>query len=201
VGEEFSVLLKTEKDGICFNLDAPDFISAVGELKCEKAGLNVLKLVCNKAQNCVEFALDSTLGRVECNISRSVERGDDGVITGTGDMVYINQNKIVEAIMIDNIISNDCQRHTKKTIKTTTPAGDPFKYVEHSSEFWAYRLVQLVSKLPASYKYDFLKKYKISEEKLDTVLEYVDNVNNQRLYRNLSKLLTELRHTYAAYTL
>ena len=114
---------------------------------------------------------------------------------------YINQNKIVEAIMIDNIISNDCQRHTKKTIKTTTAAGDPFKYVEHSSEFWSYRLVQLVSKLPESYKYEFMRKYKISEDKLDTVLEYVDNVNNQRLYRNLDKLLTELRHTYAAYAL
>ena len=114
---------------------------------------------------------------------------------------YINQNRIVEAIMIDNIISNDCQRHTKKTIKTTTPDGDPFKYVEHSSEFWSYRLVQLVSKLPESYKYDFLKKYKISEDKLDTVLDYVDGVNNQRLYRSLSKLLTELRQTYAAFAL
>ena len=114
---------------------------------------------------------------------------------------YINQNKIVEAIMIDNIISNDCQRHTKKTIKTTTPAGDPFKYVEHSSEFWSYRLVQLVSKLPESYKYEFMRKYKISEDKLDNVLEYVDSVNNQRLYRNLDRLLTELRKTYAAYAL
>ncbi len=107
VGEEFPVLLKTEKDGICFNLDAPDFINACDELKCEKAGLNVLKLVCQKAQNGVKFALESESGRIECNISRSVERGDDGVITGTGDMVYINQNKIDFENYISWYLSND----------------------------------------------------------------------------------------------
>lgn len=93
VGEEFPVLLKTERDGLAFTLDAPYSISVSGELKCEKAGLNVLRFICNKPQNDLSFCLESDCGRVECNIARVVERSDDGVITGTGDMVYINQNK------------------------------------------------------------------------------------------------------------
>lgn len=106
---------------------------------------------------------------------------------------YINRNKIIEAIMIDNIAFNDVQRYTKKTVKTDTG-----KYTEVSSEFWSYRLIQILSKLPESYKQEFMSKYKISEEKLDSVLAYVDKSNNQRLYKILSRTLDDLRVTYAA---
>lgn len=110
---------------------------------------------------------------------------------------YINRNKIIEAILIDNIAFNDVQRHFKKTIKTKNADGEDVKYVEHSSEFWPYRLIQIVSKLPASYKTYFLKRYNISEEKLSAVLEVVDRANNQKLYRYLDKTLAELRAVYA----
>jgi Zn-dependent peptidase ImmA (M78 family) len=106
---------------------------------------------------------------------------------------YINRNKIVEAILIDNIAFNDVQRYHKKTIKTDTG-----KYTDVSSEFWPYRLVQIVSKLPETYKREFLAKYKISEEKLDSVLAYVDKTNNQRIYKLLDRTLAELRTSYAA---
>ena len=111
---------------------------------------------------------------------------------------YINRNKIVEAILLDNIAFNDVQRHYKKTIKTTSATGAPVRYVEHSSEFWPYRLVQIVSKLPETYKDEFMTKYKISEEKLDAVLDVVDRANNQKLYKFLRSTLTELRAAYNA---
>jgi hypothetical protein len=106
---------------------------------------------------------------------------------------YINHNKIIEAILIDNIAFNDVQRYYKKTIKTGSS-----KYTEYSSEFWPYRLVQIVSKLSGEYKSEFLAKYKISEEKLDAVLDVVDRANNQKIYRLLDKCLKELRASYAA---
>ena len=106
---------------------------------------------------------------------------------------YINRDKIIEAIMIDNIAFNDVQRYYKETVKTESG-----KYTEISSEFWPYRLVQIVSKLPEDYKWDFLSKYRISEEKLDAVLSYVDKVNNQRLYKLLDRTLADLRVSYAA---
>jgi hypothetical protein len=54
-----------------------------------------------------------------------------------------------------------------------------------------------VSKLPATYKNDFLDRYNISEEKLTAVLEVVDKSNNQKLYRYLDKTLAELRTSYS----
>ena len=106
---------------------------------------------------------------------------------------YVNRNKIIEAILIDNIAFNDVQRYFKRTVKT-----DSAKYTEYSSEFWPYRLVQIVSKLPETYKWEFLSKYKISEEKLDAVLDVVDRANNQKLYKLLRCTLDDLRASYAA---
>ena len=110
---------------------------------------------------------------------------------------YINRNKIIEAILLDNIAFNDVQKHFKKTIKTQTSEGEPVKYVEYSSEFWSYRLIQIVSKLPNTYKNYFMNRYDISEEKLTAILEIIDKANNQKLYRYLDKMLTELRTSYA----
>ena len=109
---------------------------------------------------------------------------------------YIDRNKIIEAILIDNIAFNDVERHFKKTIKTVNASGEEVKYVEHSSEFWPYRLIQIVSKLPDSYKSYFMDRYKISEEKLNAILEIIDKANNQKLYRYLDKTLAELRVSY-----
>ena len=110
---------------------------------------------------------------------------------------YINRDKLIEAILLDNIAFNDVQKHFKKTIKATNADGEEIKYVEHSSEFWPYRLVQIVSKLPATYKNYFMTRYTITEEKLTTVLEVIDRANNQKLYRYLDKTLTELRASFA----
>lgn len=109
---------------------------------------------------------------------------------------YINRNKIVEAIIIDSIAFNDVQKHSKKTIKTKNFAGEDIKYVEHSSEFWPYKLVQIVSKLSDEYKKSFMARYNISEEKLTTVLSALTNVNNQKIYKYVSATLKDLRASY-----
>jgi hypothetical protein len=108
---------------------------------------------------------------------------------------YINRNKIIEAILLDNIAFNNVQRYFKKTIKTDNAQGEEIKYTEHSSEFWPYRLVQIVSKLPDSYKEYFMTRYNISEEKLSAILEIIDKANNQKLYRYLRSCLKELKVT------
>jgi hypothetical protein len=105
---------------------------------------------------------------------------------------YINRDKIIEAIMIDNIAFNDVQRYFKQTIKTESG-----KYTEISSEFWPFKLVKIINELSAEYKDTFMEKYKISEEKLDSVLAYLDKVNNQRIYRLLERTLSDLRASYA----
>ena len=110
---------------------------------------------------------------------------------------YINRNKIIEAILIDTIAFNDVQKHHKKVIKTTNAEGEAIRYTEHSSEFWSYRLVQIVSKLPATYKSYFMERYRISEKKLSAVLEAIDRANNQKLYKYLKSCLADLRVSYS----
>jgi hypothetical protein len=110
---------------------------------------------------------------------------------------YINRNKLIEAVLLDNIAFNDVQRYTKKTIKKETSDGNTYRYTECSSEFWPYKLIQIVGKLPDTYKTDFLKKYTITEEKLTAVLKVIDKANNQKLYKYLYATLDELRIKYA----
>lgn len=109
---------------------------------------------------------------------------------------YINRNKVIEAILIDTIAFNDVQKHFKRVVKTQNAEGEPVRYTEHSSEFWPYKLVQIVSKLPATYKKTFMERYNISEEKLSAVLTAIDKANNQKLYRYLKDCLAELRVSY-----
>ena len=122
------------------------------------------------------------------------DHSNDDVVTLVQS--YINRNKIIEAILIDSIAFNDVQRHFKKTIKTVSASGDTIRYVEHSSEFWPFKLVKIVSKLPDSYKSYFMARYTISEEKLTSILNIIDRANNQKLYRYLDKTLAELRTSF-----
>jgi hypothetical protein len=109
---------------------------------------------------------------------------------------YINNNKIIEAILIDTIAFNDMQRYSKRVVKTTNAAGEPFKYTEYSSEFWQYKVIQTLNKLPATYKSNFMKRYTISEDKLTAVLNIIAKGPNVKLYKYLRNCLSELKESY-----
>jgi hypothetical protein len=138
---------------------------------------------------------EKTLGDILEDDSVDYAAGADAVITLV--QTYINRNKIIEAILIDNIAFNDVQKHSKKVIKTTNTEGEAIRYTEHSSEFWAYKLVQIVSKLPEAYKKTFMERYNISEEKLTATLDVIDHSNNQKIYRWLDHCLADLKVSYA----
>ena len=138
---------------------------------------------------------EMTLGDTLVSDERVDDHSTDSVITLVQS--YINRNKIIEAILIDNIAFNDVQKYFKKVIKTTDSEGETYKYTEHSSEFWPFKLVKIVSKLPATYKKSFMKRYNISEEKLTAVLGVIDKAPNQKIYKYLRAAIDELRVTYA----
>lgn len=150
--------------------------------------------------NCcsMDTPLGDDSGKTIADVLENEEHFDDHSSETAISLVqsYINNNKIIEAILIDNIAFNDVQKHFKKTVKTTTPDGDTMRYVEHSSEFWPYKLIQIISKLPDSYKSYFMSRYAISEEKLDSILGVIGKSTNQKLYRYLDHTLEELRVSY-----
>ena len=109
---------------------------------------------------------------------------------------YVDCNKIIEAVLLDNIAFNDVQKHYKKTIKTKNSSGEDYKYVEHSSEFWRYKLVKIITGLSAEYKASFARRYNISDSKLTACLETLHKMNNQKIYKSIDRTLNELRTTY-----
>lgn len=184
------------------NLNAQQCINqCINTIKLQK--YYNLRLDKNKTVNyCV--SLDTPIFGDEDNektLGDTIESDESIDDSSTGDAVmliqsYINSNKIIEAILLDNIAFNDVQKHFKKTIKTKNADGETYRYTDHSSEFWPYKLIQIVSKLPATYKDYFLTRYHISEKKLTTVLDIINKANNQKLYRYLRSTLEELRASY-----
>lgn len=110
--------------------------------------------------------------------------------------MYINKKKLVEAIILDTIAFNDTQKTTKKTIKGVDAEGNTYKYTQHSSEFWPFRCVQILSNLPENYAEYFHKNYSVPTVELEAALNAIRTANNQKLYRFLSKTLTTARDIY-----
>jgi hypothetical protein len=82
-------------------------------------------------------------------------------------------------------------------VKTTDENGEVYRYTEHSSEFWPYRLVQILSNLPANYDKYFAKKYHIHPAKLSAAIETVNKSTNQKIYRFVDKTLADVRTALA----
>jgi hypothetical protein len=110
---------------------------------------------------------------------------------------YLNQNKIIEAIILDTIAFKDTFKHNKKVIIEINDEGEEEKRVEHSTEFWPYKLVQFVSKLPEDYDKYFLHKYKVAVNKLNVALETIRKANNQKIYKMLDATLADARAALA----
>lgn len=83
VGAPFFVAYEG-KAGEKIAFSSEDVIPAA-DLVLKRDGLNALAFVAPTAKNNLTF----TLNGETCTVSRCVVHGDDGVITGTGDMIYI----------------------------------------------------------------------------------------------------------------
>ena len=87
VGQPFFVCVEGQKGDVVAL--SSDTVVAIGDLILQQDGLNALAFVCHTPANGISF----TLNEEKVTISRCVEREEDGVITGTGDMVYISIDK------------------------------------------------------------------------------------------------------------
>lgn len=106
---------------------------------------------------------------------------------------FIDRNKVMEAVILDTIAFNDCERHTKKTYKSVDENGEVSKYTETTSEFWEYRLVQALNDMDADYDKYFVGRYDICVEKVNAVLEAMKKYDNQKKYRCIRKCLKDAR--------
>ncbi|GHU64409.1 hypothetical protein FACS189447_01130 [Spirochaetia bacterium] len=93
-GEIAPVLIRTRQRDSKISVECNEAIKAEGSLHFSEPGLHVLNLRCLKPAINAEFTLRGDQGIVlHGTIPRIVERMPDDVITGTGDLIYVNQNK------------------------------------------------------------------------------------------------------------
>lgn len=122
--------------------------------------------------------------------------GEDAMSKSNVEMMvqqFIDNKKIVEAIVIDTIAFNDCQKYTKETLRGVDEDGNPTKYTKSYSEFWPFRVVQILGKLSEDYSSYFSGKYNILSEDLDTCLAAIRKANNQKLYKYVDKTIESLK--------
>lgn len=94
-GGKARVLIRTEKPNLTLTFKSLDGKLSAKELWVFKqAGLHGMLLDCGEPSADARFELVAEGQRVEGVIDRIVCRGEDKVVTGTGDMVYINQNEV-----------------------------------------------------------------------------------------------------------
>lgn len=106
----------------------------------------------------------------------------------------IDDKKIVQAIIMDTIAYNDCEKVIKKTHRyVDSETGKEHRRSVVSHEFWPYRLVQLLGALPEDYADYFSNKYDIKAEELDAALERVRRSSNPKLYKFVDHTLDDLR--------
>ncbi len=87
LAKPFAIFVDAKK-GERFEIESEDIIP-VTELVAGRDGISALWLSCKRLGRDIRFLLNGD----DYSISRCVLHGDDGVITGTGDAVYINVNR------------------------------------------------------------------------------------------------------------
>ena len=109
----------------------------------------------------------------------------------------IDKKKLVEAIILDTIAFNDVQKVTKKVVKTVDDEGNSYKHTQHTSEFWPFKCVQILSNLPDDYADYFCKHYKVVVQELEAALTAIRKANNQKLYKYLDKTLSDTKQMFS----
>ena len=91
LGGEFCILVRTDRDRVEAKLECnSNEVECLSELYFEKAGLHTVKVSPRVMKNGLDFSLVCENKRNEIVIKHVCRKENDGVITGTGDAVYIN---------------------------------------------------------------------------------------------------------------
>lgn len=181
--------------------------------------------------NCQKNLSNATVNNVSLN--KTIGTSSDGRETTIGDTIadpdsdsfqfskvdrivqdYINQNKIIEAIVIDTISNNPTTRQTNETkvekrivesfdkdsghwiveknedgsIKT-----EEVKVKVNYIEPWRLKAAEFLMNLPEDYVEQFQKRFKVSAELLMAAYNTISTAKNQKVYKYLDNTLLKLR--------
>lgn len=111
--------------------------------------------------------------------------------------VYVDQKKLVEAVILDLIAFNDLEHEVKNTVNIIMEDGTTKKSTTKYREFWAFKCVQMLHQLPEDYLDYFVNNYNVSPVEMSVILSTIEKANNQKLYKFLRKTLANAQMTFA----
>lgn len=176
-------------------------------LKKNKCGYNAVSLDAPyrySADDAEVSLLDSTEDEDETNRNKYFKEAID---TRTFIQRYINKNKLIDAIILDNIAFGDNSKEIKRTKKqintyideeTGEEKTEEEKVTTYTTEFWEFKCVQNLSKLTSEYATYFLESYDVKPEALTAALQTIQKATNSKLYTYLRKCLENCRATLEA---
>lgn len=156
-----------------------------------KANYNTVSLetpVGDEGDNGIQKTLGDTL--YDEDAEEAVRASDGDSAARHIVQMFINKDRIVEAIIMDIIAFGDTQKVTKHIKKGFDENGDSYKYTSYTTEFWRFKAVQLLSNLPEDYQEYFLSNYIVKNAALEAALDVLKRANNNKLYRELDKSLS-----------
>lgn len=145
--------------------------------------------------------LDNPLDETgETTMGDTIADDNSSVFDGAKDLIQtlVKNNRIVEAIIADNIAYNDVFKHEKKTIKETEEdeSGEShviYRYTDHTSEFWPFKLVQTLNTLDDKYVNYFTNTYHIDADKFKPAYESITKATNSKKYKFIDAFLTSAK--------
>lgn len=182
------------------NCNAGTVITQIVNTRYLAAAYYESNLAINKA-NFATISLDATLDRdtedtrldlLESNFENPADQYNNAVAI---IQKLLNKNKIIEAIIVETIVFNDCMKVESKTVKETDEDGNIKKYKNISSSFWPYRVVQVLSNLPENYTDYFTNKFSVDKKKFEVGLQKIRTTPNPKLYEFLEYTQHYLRAT------
>ncbi len=158
----------------------------------------------NKA-NANTYSLDNTVkqdqdGHETALIDTIVDENSTSDTSGADGLIqmYVNRKKLIEAVILDTIANQDSSRVIKETETYIDSEGNEQKISVSSREFWPYVVVKALNALDANEYIDyFIGKYKAKKAEIQPIVESIKTTRNQKLYKSMDKVLTELRNNPA----
>lgn len=115
--------------------------------------------------------------------AKTVERPADRLVQN-----LLDDNKITEAIILENVASSMCERYIKTTSKQVdTDTNEEVKVVKTSVEFWAYRLIKNLKEMPTDYFNYFRGRFKVKDDVLINALADLSKTTSTKLYKMWDK--------------
>ncbi len=92
LGKKAYALIRTGIDNLTLKASYPDELSGDAEFYFPKKGLHGISVICNKAGENFTFSLSDGENEKPLTIPRVAIKEYDGVLAGTGDMIYVRQD-------------------------------------------------------------------------------------------------------------